>query len=115
MSITHDIAVGANIILPTGASQLKKPPYLLVFKEGTGKSATFSYFISLDKPETMNGLINVKGIFTEYTKEEIVKNYVDILTNISKDQIEELMIPIQRIHLIKSLVFSANKSAAQQR
>lgn len=113
-----DIAVGANIntpegavaILPRGAATLKKPPYLITLVENTGKAQTVSRFISLDKPESNNGFIQVKGIFCDKAEDVIVKSFQDILTTEPKESILEMMFPIHRIHSIRSLIFSAVKT-----
>jgi hypothetical protein len=113
-----DIAVGANIntpagavaILPTGAPKRTTPPYLVTLVENTGKTQTMSRFISLDKPELVNGLIQVKGIYCDKAEDEIVKGFVNILATCPKDTILEMLFPIHRIHSIRSLVFNAVKN-----
>jgi hypothetical protein len=113
-----DIAVGANIntpegafaVLPRGAAQLKKPPYLITLIETSGKTQTVSRFVSLDKPELQNGFIQVRGIFCDKAEDVIVKSFQDILTTEPKESILEMMFPIHRIHSIRSLVYSAVKT-----
>lgn len=93
------------------APTLKKPPFLIVLNNGvTGKTASFQKFISLDKPESVNGFIQVKGIFSDKDEDEIIKTFSDILTNTPKELILEMMFPLHRIHSIRSLIFNAVKS-----
>lgn len=104
-----DIAVGPTTILSSGAPTLKKPPYLITLEDGSGKTKSFQKFISLDKPESVNGFVQVKGIFSDKSEEEIIKSFSEILTNISKESILEMMFPIHRIYSIRNLIFNAVK------
>lgn len=104
-----DIAVQPGVMLPTGAPLLKKPPYLITLEDGNGKLRTFQRFISLDKPESSEGFVLVKGIFCDKAEDEIIKSFTDILTNNPKEFILEMMFPLHRIYSIRSLVFNAVK------
>ena len=107
------IDLGANALTAQVAPTLKKPPFLVTLDEGmVGKTRTFSRFISLDKPESINGFIQVKGIFCDKEEEEIIKTFSDILTSTSKELYLEMMFPLHRIHSIRSLVFNALKTPA---
>jgi len=116
-----DIAVGANIntpggsvaIIPSGAPVKRNPIYLVVLERQVGKTQVIEKFISLDKPESVNGFIQAKGIFCEKTEEEIIKSFNDILTSSPKELILEMMFPHHRIVSIRSLVFNAVKSVNQ--
>ena len=105
------IELGPNSLVGGQAPSLKKPPYLITLDDGaTGKTRNFQRFISLDKPESINGFIQVKGIFCDKNEDEIIKSFLDILTDTSKDLILEMMFPLHRIHSIRSLVFKAVKN-----
>lgn len=105
------IAINSTNILSSGAPILKKPPYLITLDNGMiGKNHNFQRFISLDKPESLNGFIQVKGIFCDKSDEDIIKTFSDILTNNPKEFILEMMFPLHRIYSIRSLVFNAVKS-----
>jgi len=105
------IDLGPNALTGAPAPSLKKPPFLITLDDGlTGKTRNFQRFISLDKPESINGFIQVKGIFCDKDEEEIIKNFNDILTSLGKEHILEMMFPIHRIYHIRSLVFSAVKN-----
>lgn len=104
-----DIAIGTTTF-PVGAPTLKKPPYLVTLEENTGKTRATKRFISLDKPESINGFIQVKGIFSDKSEDEIVKTYSEILTSCPKEDVLEMMFPLHKIHSIRSLVFNAVKS-----
>ena len=111
--MTTDIAVGVTGMIP-GASQLKKPPYLITLEKHEGKTITVERFISLDKPSALNGIVEVKGIFCDKSEDDIIKTFRDILTNSSKELILDMMFPLHRIISVRSLVFNADKSAKQQ-
>jgi hypothetical protein len=105
------IDLGPNSLTGAIAPTLKKPPYLIALDNGvTGKVHNFQRFISLDKPESVNGFIQVKGIYSDLEEDEIIKNFTDILTSCPKESILEMMFPLHRIYSIRSLVFNAVKS-----
>jgi len=98
-----DIAIGP-VGLPIGAAVSKKPPWLIYFEESNPKK-TVKKFITLDKPEPLPGFVQVKGFFTDLPEDEVIKNYSEVLTSVSKDLILEVLIPWHRISYIRSLVF----------
>lgn len=105
------VDLGPNSLTMATAATLKKPPYLITLDDGvSGKTRLFQRFISLDQPRPENGLVQVKGIFTELSEDEIVKSFTDILTNCPKESILEMMFPLTRIYHIRSLVFNAVKA-----
>jgi len=105
------IDLGPNSLVGAQAPTLKKPPFLITLDDGvTGKTRNFQRFISLDKPESVNGFVQVKGIFSDKDEDEIIKSFSDILTGTPKESILEMMFPLHRIYSIRSLVFNAVKS-----
>jgi len=105
-----DLGVTA-ITQTTTAPVLKKPPFLITLDDGTtGKVRNFQRFISLDKPESVNGFVQVKGIFCDKEEGEIVKSFADILASSSKENVLEMMFPLHRVYSIRSLVFNAVKN-----
>lgn len=102
--MSNDIAINVTG-LPNMVSKAFKPTYLVVLEDGSSKSKTIKKFISLDKPELLQGFIQVKGIFCDSTEEEIIKNFSDILTSTSKDLILEVLIPWHKISYMRSLIF----------
>ncbi len=105
------IELGPNSLTGAQAPTLKKPPFLITLDDGvTGKTRNFQRFISLDKPESINGFVQVKGIFCDKDEEEIIKTFSDILTGTPKELTLEMMFPLHRIHSIRSLVFNAVKT-----
>jgi hypothetical protein len=108
------IDLGPNSILGQAVvPTLKKPPFLVTLEKISGKNITVERFISLDKPENMNGLVQVKGIFCDREEDEIIKGFSDILTGTPKDLILEMMFPLHRVVSIRSLVFNAVKTTNQ--
>lgn len=105
------IDLGPNALTGQVAPTLKKPPFLITLDDGvSGKTRNFQRFISFDKPESINGFIQVKGIFCDKEEEEIIKNFSKLLTGTPKELILEMMFPLHRIYHIRSLVFNAVKS-----
>ena len=82
----------------------------MTLERGNGKTLIVERFISLDKPRAENGVIEVKGIFSELSEDEIIKSFADILTATPKELTLEMMFPLHRIVSIRSLVFNADKS-----
>jgi hypothetical protein len=105
------IDLGPNSLTMAIAPSLKKPPFLVTLDDGvTGKTRNFQRFISLDKPLSENGFIQVKGIFCDKDDDEIIKGFSDILTSTSKELILEMLFPLHRVYSIRSLVFNAVKT-----
>lgn len=105
------IDLGSNALTQQSAPTLKKPPFLITLDDGmTGKTRNFQRFISLDKPQSENGFVQVKGIFCDKEEDEIIKNFSDILTSTPKELYLEMMFPLHRIYSIRSLVFNAVKT-----
>lgn len=109
-----DIAIGTANFPTSGAPKLTKPAYLIVMTdlEYSAKSVTKveSYFIALDRPSSDNSFISVKGLHVkDYTEEEIIKGFTDIVTSAPKESVVEMMFPTHRVKSIRSLVFNAVK------
>jgi|HubBroStandDraft_5_1064220.scaffolds.fasta_scaffold11923_4 hypothetical protein len=105
------VDLGSNSLLGMQAPSLRKPAYLITLEGGTtGKARNFQRFISLDKPRAENGIVEVKGFFTDKEEDEIVKTFTDILANSPKEFQLEMIFPLQRVHSIRSLVFNAVKN-----
>ena len=101
-----DILVGVTAG-PMMSNLLAKKPSHLISLENVGKGKTISYFITLDKPELLNGFIQAKGIFSNLSEEEIIKSFSEILMDAPKDSILEILFPWHRIINVRSLVFKA--------
>jgi hypothetical protein len=101
-----DLAVGIVVAPPVG-SLSKKPSYLITLEAGSGKNKSVEKFITIEKPEQLNGFISAKGIYSDLSDDEIVKTYSDLLTNSSKELILEMMFPWHKISSIRSLMFRA--------
>jgi hypothetical protein len=99
-----DIAIG-SVGIPTNVAAIAKKPSYLIYFEETNPKKIAKKFITLDKPEVQPGFVQVKGIFTNLPEDEIIKNYLEVLTSASKDLILEVLIPWHRISYIRSLVF----------
>jgi hypothetical protein len=106
-----DFSVGAIVGVPTVGALNKKPIYLLTLEDASGKKNSFQRFIALDKPDSQNGFLMTKGIFSELSEEEITKNFSEILTATPKELILDVWFPWHRIISVRSLVFNANKVA----
>lgn len=111
--MSKDIAVGAVGVVDGGmilagalnknVSISNKPAYLVTLIKDNPKSKT--KFITLDKPELLNGFIQVRGIFTNSSEEEIIKNFSSILTSTDKELFSEVWFPWHKVSSVRSLVF----------
>lgn len=104
-----DFTVGAVMGVPTGGALNKKPSYLLTLEDSSGKKGALQRFVTIDKPDSQNGFLMVKGIFSEMSEEEIIKKFSDLLTTTPKELIVDIWFPWHRVISVKSLVFNANK------
>lgn len=102
----HDIAIGP-VGIPNTAALAKKPPHLVSLSDGK----KIELFLSLDKPESLNGFIQVKGFYVSdsdrATEEQVNKDYLNLMGEIKKDSIVEMYFPLHRVHSIKNLMFKA--------
>lgn len=97
--------IGLSVVgIPNVGGVSKKPPHLVEMTEGKNKI----YFLSLDKPELLLGFIQVKGCFVSSTEIEVaLKDIVTFITQISKENIFEMLLPSHRVLSIKNLLFKA--------
>lgn len=99
-----DFAIGVTSVLPNAGALAKKPPHLIYLTDNKNK---VTKFLSIDKPEFLNGFIQVKGIYTDVGEDEINKNFFEILTSSPKELILEMIFPWHRISSVRNLVFKA--------
>jgi len=89
----------------------KKPAHLILLEDipkNKGTQPTVKKFITIDMPEIgSNGFTHAKGVFSDMDEAAIVTNYADILSNVKKEEIVEMMFPHHRIINIRNLVFKA--------
>jgi hypothetical protein len=104
-----DFAISVTAAPQVGAIS-KKPCYLLSL-EGTGKTKV-AYFIAFDKPDMQADFVQVKGVYSNGSEEDIVSGFVDMVRGTPKEEIIEIMFPWHRILSIRSLVFNANKPSS---
>jgi hypothetical protein len=97
-----DIIIQPINKLTINATINSKPIYAILFN---GKSKKI--FLTVDKPDLQMSYVSARGIFIEKTEEEILNNFTEILTNISKDDIVEMMFPWTKICSIRNLVFKS--------
>jgi hypothetical protein len=122
--VDRDLAIGAvgasQTGVPTGAvyaggltagsTVSKKPCYLLTLEEVRfGKTKLITRFILIDKPDILNGFVQVKGIYSDFSEDDIVKRFWDIIQTTPKEQQLEIMFPTHRVVSIRSLMFNAVK------
>lgn len=103
--MSNDIAISSVAGLPSVGSISKKPSYLIILEDFNGKNRIVKKFITIDKPEFLQGFIQVKGFFSELAEDEINKKFIELLTSTSKDLFYEMLFPWHKICSIKSLVF----------
>ena len=107
--MSEDIAVSISNRIPNGSLIMNKPSYLITLEQNVGKNKVSKYFITLDKPELLNGFIQTKGLFVDndVSESEIITNFWGILTSAKKELILEVLLPWHKICSIRSLVFKA--------
>lgn len=98
-----DFAAGVVTMVPNGAAISKKPAHLVML-EPVSKPKRF---ISFDKPELHSDFIQVKGFFADCSEDDVIKNYSELLTNARKEDIVEMLFPVNRVISIRNLVFKA--------
>jgi hypothetical protein len=103
--MSNDIAIGTVAGMPAIGTISKKPSYLVILEDLNGKNRVIRKFITVDKPEFLQGFIQVKGFFCDLDEEEISKKFMEVLTSTSKELICEMLFPWHKICHIKSLVF----------
>lgn len=106
-----DFAVGA-VGVPSVGHQARKPCYLVVLSTTAKKTENF---ISLDKPDLLNGFIQAKGFYTDQSEEEVVKDFVNLVASTPKETYLDIMFPWHRVQSIRSLVFNAVKPTSVAR
>ena len=105
-----DFTVSTVSGFPTVATTSKKPIYLVTLDDpASNKKNSFQKFIAIDKPDSQNGFIMAKGVFTELSDDEIIKTFSEVLTSSPKELILDMWFPWHRILSVRSLVFNANK------
>lgn len=109
----RDFAIG-SVGIPSVGSAPKKPPYLVSLEPNAGSKKAV-LFIALDKPDLLNGFIQVKGIYVDVTEDKVTKNFAEILAETPKEEILDIMFPWHRVVSIRNLVFNANKPATLAR
>lgn len=105
-----DFAISVTSAPPIGSIS-RKPSYLVTLDDASGKGKTkgIARFITLDKPSLGDGFIQVKGIYSELSEDEIVGSFTEILSATKKEEFLDMMFPVQKVCSIRSLVFNANK------
>lgn len=102
-----DYAVAATARVVSGSPILTKPAHLIAFENSSKSKAKF--FIAIEKPVIEQQFVQVKGIYSEQSEEEIINSFAEILTNAGKDTILEMYFPIHKISSIRNLVFRGLK------
>ncbi len=100
--------------LPAGSIISKKPHYLIMLDGGTtakGKNSV-QLFVAIDKPDLLQGFVQVKGFYCDASKDDIIANFTELSRTVAKEELVEVLLPSHRIHEIRSLVFSAHKPSS---
>ncbi len=111
MPSEKDFAIGA-VGLPAMGTARQKPCYLVVLSTSAKKTENF---ISLDKPDLLQGFIQAKGFYTDLSEEEVVKGFADLVASTPKETYLDIMFPWHRVQSVRSLVFNAVKPTSVAR
>lgn len=104
-----DFAISVTVAPQVGQAN-KKPCYLITLEDTSTKTkSAYRFFIAMDKPDLLTNFIQVKGIYSDLSEDEILKKFGEVLTNTPKESIVDMMFPSHKVHSIRSLVFNANK------
>lgn len=105
----NDIAIGPTNRIPVNNAISNKPSYLIILDlPNKTKYTTRELFLTIDKPDYINGFITVKGFYvSELCEEDIIKRFQELLTDTKKDLLCEMTLPWHRVFSIRSLVFKA--------
>lgn len=99
-----------NLKMLNNLNQVKpnsnKPAHLITLIDSS--KLKFEYFLCLDKPDFFYNHLQVKGFVCKSSEKEIHKNYNKLLLD-SKDILEDVMIPLHRVYLVKNLIFNSQK------
>lgn len=106
-----DYSVGAIMSVPTAGALNKKPIYLITLDDPSGKKSSTQRFLSIDKPDSQNGFLIAKGIFSDLQEDELNKKFSEVLTSTPKEHILEIWLPWHRVISVRNLIFNANKFA----
>jgi len=106
-----DYAVG-SVGIPSVGHQARKPCYLVVLSTTSKKTENF---ISLDKPDLLNGFIQTKGFYSDLSEEDLVKGFAEVVASTPKETYLDIMFPVHRVQSIRSLVFNAVKPTSINR
>ena len=105
--MSNDVGVGITTNVPNGSRISPKPNYLIKFQDTVGKSKVIRNFVTLDKPELLAGFVSVRGFFSELSEEELSGKITEVLTNIKKELLIEVMFAAHAIISMRSLVYKA--------
>jgi hypothetical protein len=100
-----DFAVGTVGIPSVGA--ISKKPFYLVVLSTSGKK--MEHFLSIDKPDVINGFIQAKGFYTDLSEDELVEGIFDVVASTPKEHYLDMMLPWHRVQSIRNLSFNAVK------
>jgi hypothetical protein len=92
-----------------GSQIMKKPTYLVLLEDLTGKTKVTKKFIALAKPDLLNGFIEMKGFFSDLDESKILENPAEVILNSPKENHCEMMFPWHRVLSIRNLIFNAIK------
>lgn len=101
--MNEDITVGA-VGIPNVATFNKKPPHLVVLNVNNNKKSQ-ALFLSIDKPELLEGVIQVKGFFVNAETDNA--KYFDSINNAPKESLVEMYFPLHRVDSVQNLMFRA--------
>jgi hypothetical protein len=100
-----DFAIG-TVGIPSVGSKPTKPFYLVVLST-SGKKV--EHFISIDKPDLLQGFIQAKGFYSDLSEDELSEGIADVVTSTPKEHYLDILLPAHRVQSIRNLSFNAVK------
>src|SRR5579885_2350940 len=99
-------AIPVSTKVPEGSVISTKPCHLVCMSNG---AKTKKMFIALERPVLDVSYIQTKGFFVEFSEEEVVENWMNIVKELSvdKNNIMEMYFPWHSVSYIRNLVYKS--------
>lgn len=97
-------AIPVSTKVPDGSVISAKPCHLISLTSG-GKSKKM--FIALERPVMEPSHIQAKGFFLEWSEENILSNWIDIIKDTDRSVHTEMYFPWHSVISIRNLVYKA--------
>jgi hypothetical protein len=105
--MSNDVVVNPVAFVPTGPGVKVQYPHLIKLRDVVGSKVIYSVFLTTEQPNIENNYVKVKGVFLDGDDTGLLSKLNEIMGNINKSDIVEVVLPWNRIDHIKNLLFKA--------